>query len=53
MKKLLFVFAMMLAMVACTGNTAKTTITNDSTVVDSIEVVDSVDSAMVDTICVD
>lgn len=52
MKKLLFVFVMMLAMVACTGNSAKTTVTNDSTVVDTIEVVDSVDSAIIDTVSI-
>lgn len=49
MKKIIFVFGLMLAMVACGGNTISNTEANDSTVVDSIEVVDS---TLVDTISI-
>ena len=52
MKKLLFVFTMMLAMAACTGNSTKPAVAIDSTAVDTIEMADSVDSALIDTVCI-
>jgi hypothetical protein len=49
MKKLVFVFSLMLATIACTNNkSASNEIKKDSTVVDSIEYVDS---TLIDTIC--
>lgn len=58
MKKLVFIFVMLVAMAACGGNSTNSTVAGDSVSVDSIEVVDSfsvdsVDSALIDTICVD
>lgn len=50
MKKLIFVFGLMLAMVSCGGNATTAEVANDSTVVDTIEFVDS---TLVDTISVD
>lgn len=58
MKKLVFIFVMLVAMAACDGFSTKHSDNSDSVSVDSIEVVDSfaidsVDSALIDTICVD
>ena len=56
MKKLVFIFVMLVAMAACGGNSTNSAVAGDSTSVDSIEVVDSVasiDSAAIDTVCVD
>ena len=55
MKKLVFIFVMLVAMAACGGNSTNSAVAGDSVSVDSIEVVDSfaVDSALIDTICVD
>ena len=52
MKKLVFVFGIMLTMLACTGNSVKTEVTNDSITVDSDSIViDSIaDSLTVDSI---
>ena len=51
MKKLLFVFTLMLAMMSCGGNSTKIVeIANDTTTVDTIEVVDS---TLADTVIVD
>ena len=50
MKKLIFVFGLMLAMTACSGNVTVSTESVDSTSVDTIEVVDS---ALADTITSD
>ena len=50
MKKILFVFAAMLMMFACGGNSTKQSTVSDSVSVDSIE---NVDSTMVDTISID
>lgn len=44
MKKLVFLFGIMLSMIACSGNSAKSVDSNDST---------KVDSSLVDTITVD
>ena len=49
MKKILFVFIVMIAMIACGGNTTKQSIANDSISTDSIEVVDS---TLIDTISI-
>lgn len=51
MKKLLFVFTLMLAMMSCGGNSSKLIeVANDTTAVDTIEVVDS---TLADTVIVD
>lgn len=51
MKKLLFVFTLMLAMISCGGNPTKIVdVTNDTTAIDTIEVVDS---TLVDTVTID
>lgn len=51
MKKLLFVFTLMLAMMSCGGNSAKLIeVANDTTEIDTIEVVDS---TLIDTISID
>ena len=44
---------MLVAMAACGGNSTNSTVASDSISVDSIEVVDSVDSTAIDTICAD
>lgn len=44
MKKLVFLFGIMLSMIACSGNSTKSVDSNDST---------KVDSSLVDTITVD
>ena len=44
MKKLVFLFGIMLSMIACSGNSTKTTNVNDST---------NVDSSLIDTISID
>ena len=46
MKKLVFLFGIMLSMIACSGNSTKSVDSNDSTKIDSIDtvMVDSVDS---------
>ena len=49
MKKIIFVFGLMLAMVACSGNATSNAEAKHSTVVDTIEVVDS---ALIDTISI-
>ena len=49
MKKFIFVFSFMLAIVACTGNKSiNNEVKNDSTATDSVEFVDS---TLIDTIC--
>ncbi len=49
MKKIIFVFSFMLAIVACTGNkSTNNEVKNDSTATDSVEFVDS---TLIDTIC--
>lgn len=58
MKKLVFIFVMLVAMAACGGNSTNSAVAGDSVSVDSIEVVDSfsvdsVDSTAIDTVCVD
>lgn len=56
MKKLVFIFVMLVAMAACGGNSTDSTVASDSASVDSIEVVDSVasiDSTAIDTVCAD
>ena len=58
MKKLVFIFVMLVAMAACDSFSTKHNRNSDSVSVDSIEVVDSfsvdsVDSTLIDTICVD
>ena len=58
MKKLVFIFVMLVAMAACGGNSTNSSVASDSASVDSIEVVDSfsvdsVDSTAIDTVCVD
>ena len=51
MKKLLIVFTLMLAMMSCGGNSTKTVeVANDTTTIDTIEVVDS---TLADTIAID
>ena len=52
MKKILFVFAAMLLMLACGGNSTKQSEVSDSILVDSIEHVDSIDSLTIDTISI-
>ena len=47
MKKLLFVFGLMLAIISCGGNTTTTEVANDST---TVEVVDS---TLIDTVSID
>lgn len=47
MKKLVFIFSLILTMLACSSNKTSTNSSNDSTFIDSI---DTIDSAMVDTI---
>lgn len=50
MKKILFVFGLMLTMIACGGNSTTTkSEVNDSTVVDTVVV----DSTLIDTISID
>ncbi len=49
MKKLVFLFGIMLSMIACSGNSVKNAETSDSTSVDTT----LVDSALVDTTAVD
>ena len=55
MRKLLYVFIFSLAMIACTGNQNIRTVNSDSTLVDTIEVVDSnlIDTITIDSICND
>ena len=58
MKKLVFIFVMLVATAACGGNSTNSNVAGDSVLVDSIEVVDSfaidsVDSVLIDTISVD
>ena len=52
MKKILFVFVTMFAMIACGGNSTKQSEVSDSILVDSIEYIDSIDSLMIDTISI-
>lgn len=49
MKKLLFVFGLMLSMVACTGNKTTETVSVEDSLADSV-VVDSVDTIVADSI---
>lgn len=49
MKKIIFIFSLFIALTACTGNSTKPIVGNDS-IVDSIEVIDS---SMIDTINID
>lgn len=49
MKKLVFIFGIMLTMLACSGNSVKNEAANDSITVDSIDSV-VVDSMTVDSI---
>ena len=51
MKKLIFVFGLMLAMVSCGGNATGNAEANDSTAVDTVEVVDSIEA--VDSVAAD
>ena len=53
MKKLVFIFVMLIAMAACGGNSTNSSVASDSVSIDSIEVVDSVDSTAIDTVYVD
>lgn len=52
MKKILFVFVAMLTMMACGGNSTKQSEVADSTSTDSVEITDSVDSVLIDTVSI-
>ena len=52
MKKILFVFVAMFAMIACGGNSTKQSEVSDSISTDSAEVIDSIDSLLIDTISI-
>ena len=50
MKKILFIIAAMVLMFACGGNSTKQSEASDSISIDSVEVTDSIDSLLIDTI---
>ena len=52
MKKILFIIAAITMMFACGGNSTKQSIASDSISVDSIEIADSIDSLLIDTISI-
>lgn len=52
MKKILFILVTMMLMFACGGNSTKQSEVSDSISIDSVEVTDSVDSLLIDTISI-
>lgn len=50
MKKILFILVAMVLMFACEGNSTKQSEVSDSISTDSVEVTDSIDSLLIDTI---
>jgi ABC-type glycerol-3-phosphate transport system substrate-binding protein len=52
MKKILFIIAAMLLMFACGGNSTKQSEVSDSISIDSVEITDSIDSLLIDTISI-
>ena len=52
MKKILFVLAAMMLMFACGGNSTKQSEVSDSISTDSVEVIDSIDSLLIDTVSI-
>lgn len=52
MKKILFILVAMMLMFACGGNSTKQSEVSDSISIDSVEVTDSIDSLLIDTISI-
>lgn len=52
MKKILFIVAAMMLMFACGSNSTKQSEVSDSISIDSVEVTDSIDSLLIDTISI-
>ena len=52
MKKISFIIAAMLLMFACGGNSIKQSEVSDSISIDSVEITDSIDSLLIDTISI-
>ena len=52
MKKILFIIAAMILMFACGGNSTKQSEVSDSISIDSVEITDSIDSLLIDTISI-
>ncbi len=52
MKKILFIIAAMVLMFACGGNSTKQSEVSDSISIDSVEITDSIDSLLIDTISI-
>ena len=52
MKKILFIIAAMVLMFACGGNSTKQSEVSDSISTDSVEVIDSIDSLLIDTVSI-
>lgn len=52
MKKILFILVAMVLMFACVGNSIKQAEVSDSISVDSVEITDSIDSLLIDTVSI-